>query len=181
MRRRISIIAVSSIVALLIASTATAKVIPEDTEVTVDGRTAIVTVDVDPHTGLGQEELANELGYMVALYPVSALDESGRPARGDTGTPLEFQVYDDDTYRAVLEFPENGEWAIVPFPFDPEMSAAVYPTTSFTVSDPGVPLLGLAGWVGVVALVAALVIWAAIRGRRLTMTTTSPASGTSGA
>ena len=121
MRSRVVTIAVISLLVLFIASPAMAKVIPTDTEVTVDGQTAIVTVDVDSHTGLGGEELAHELGNMVALYPMEALDESGRPSPGDTGTPLQFQMVDDFTYRAVLEFPEGwrmGDRALPLRPLD---------------------------------------------------------------
>ncbi len=166
-----------SLVVLVVASPALAKVVPTDTEVTVDGRTAIVTVDIDSHVGPGN--LSEELDYMVALYPVSALDETGRPAPGDTGTPLEFQLVDDYTYRAVIEFPEGGEWAIVPFPFEPTMPADAYPSTTFTVADPGIPLLGIAGVALGVFLVSALVIWAAARGRRLQQSAPVTAPGAS--
>ena len=179
MRSRVVTIAVVSLLVLFIASPAMAKVIPADTEVTVDGQTAIVTVEVDSHTGLGGEELAHELGNMVSLYPMEALDESGRPSPGDTGTPLQFQMVDEFTHRAVLEFPEGGEWAIVPFPFDPSMSAAVFPTTTFTVADAGAPLLAIGALVLAVLMVAALVVWAANRGRRLTAPTASPTPGPS--
>ncbi len=167
MRSRVVTIAVISLLVLFIATPAMGKVIPTDTEVTVDGQTAIVTVDVDSHTGLGGEEWAHELGNMVALYPTEALDESGRPSPGDTGTPLQFQMVDDFTYRAVLEFPEGGEWAIVPFPLDPSMSAAIFPTTTFTVADAGAPLLAIGGLVLAVLLVGAVVTWIVTRGRRL--------------
>ena len=177
MRNRVLTVVLSSLVILVIASPAMAKVMPTDTEVTVDGRTAIVTVDIDSHVGPG--DLSDELDYMVALYPVEALDESGRPAPGDTGTPLEFQMVDDYTYRAMIEFPEGGDWAIVPFPFDPMMPAEDFPTTTFTVADPGIPLLGIGGLALAVVLVSVLVIWAASRGRRLTEATASRAPGAS--
>ena len=166
MRNRVLTLVMTSLMILVVASPTMAKVMPTDTEVTVDGTTAIVTIDVESHGGPGAD-LSGELDYLAALYPVEALDESGRPAPGDTGTPLEFRMVDDDTYRAVIEFPEGGEWAIVPFPFDPMMPAADFPTTTFTVADPGIPLLGMVGLAVAVLFVSALVIFAASRGRRL--------------
>jgi hypothetical protein len=141
---------------MAVAGPASAKVIPTDTEVAVDGQTAIITVDVESHGGPG-EDLSDELEMMVGLYPVEALDESGRPHVGTLSTPMEFQSVDADTYRAVVELPEAGEWAVIPFPLDPMMPSDMYPTVSFTVTQQGLPLIAVVGLVVAVLLAAAVI------------------------
>jgi hypothetical protein len=160
---------------LLIAAPASAKVIPTDTEVAVDGNTAVVTVDVESHGGPG-DDVSEELEMMIGLYPTDALDESGRPLIGTLSTPMEFERVEGDIYRAVLELPEAGEWAVVPFPFDPMMPADMYPTVTFTTTLPGSDLIAIIG-LGLAVLVGAAVIARVLTRLRPAKAVAAPSAG----
>lgn len=169
MFRRIASIAAIAIILLTIAAPALAKLPPFDTEVSVDGTTATITIRFDASYESGElteDFLPVTLEGMFALYSTETLDARNRPQATASGEPVTVTRIQPGVYQGSVEVDYAGEWAIVAFPGATEVSGPPLETTVFTVPELPSASLQLVVAMSAAILVAGIVIAVSRRGRR---------------
>lgn len=166
MFRRVGSVSAIVVVLLTIASPAFAKLPPFETEVSVDGNTATVTIRFDGFYESGElteDFLPETLEGLFALYSAETLDANNRPQATASGEPVTVTEVTPGVYRGSIEVDHAGDWAIVAFPGATEVSGPPLETTVFTV--PGGQPLQLITTVGAAALVAGTLLTVLVRRR----------------
>lgn len=154
MSKRVLRLATVSMLVMILALPVSAKIVPTETEVTVDGTTVTLTVKSEGDGGPG-----DDLYGMFAMYPAAALDQTGRPESGAIGIPIGVRRVAANTYQGTTEVPESGLWAVVPLPEEADIPIDIFPTTPFTVPEPGIAGTGLAMLAGLGVLVIGVLVW----------------------
>lgn len=152
-RRRVFSLVTVSLWVLTMALPLSAKIIPSETEVLVDGTTVTVNLKSDEPGGPG------DLQGMYAVFPAGSLDVNGRPVGEVDGIAMTVSRVEPYIYQGTIEVPESGEWALVPLPDETGIPLDMFPTTAFTVPELGIPGVGVALLAGLGVLIVAGVVW----------------------